>query len=248
MDKVKYKFQLISDIIEGSVISNGSLLIDSHFVYTNPAKIESVEVIKVNSEIKKIKSAKIYELKSHRIIVKQNNEKENIIISDEMDTNTIISNKCIKTVISDNINSCFIKSLKSSNIVKSVKYFNRGFLKKIFNKRDYDIIISEIIHHSWIFTSKKIAEELSKSGRFIPIGEKKNGFLWFGNIDNTPIYVSNSIDYNEIYAGNLNSISAIINKNAEIETFNSGNFYEEGLKITIEYLFINNGVKKIIVE
>ena len=36
--KVEYKFELMNDIIDLSVISNKSILLDSYQVYSNPAK------------------------------------------------------------------------------------------------------------------------------------------------------------------------------------------------------------------
>lgn len=246
--KLKYKFELMSDVINASVISNRSILIDSYQVYSNPAKIESVEVIKVDSIIKKIRNHKKYELEPHRIIVKQNSNDNNIIISDEIDIETIISNRNIQCVISENINSCFVKSLNSNCNTEIVKYYDRGFIRNLFIQRNPDDIINRIGECNWIFTSSKIADEISKSERFISIGEKTTGFNWYGNIDNINIYTDDNIDVNEIYVGRIDSIISIINKNAEIETFNCGNFYEEGLKITLEYVFHNNGIRKLIIE
>lgn len=245
--KVKYKFELMSDIIDLSVISNKSILLDSYQVYSNPAKIESVEVIKVNSLVKKVRKQKVYELKPHRIVVKQNSNDSNIIISDEIDIETIMNNKSIRGVISDNINYCFIKSLDKNCVVEIIKYYNRGIIKNIFSPRNPDQIIDKLGECNWIFTSKKIADELSKSEKFSPIGEKTHGFNWYGNIDNINVYIDDSIE-DEIYIGKMDSITSIINKNAEIDTFNCGNFYEEGLKITIEYVFHNNGIRKLIIE
>ena len=246
--KVKYKFELMSDVIDSSVISNKSILLDSYQVYSNPAKIESVEVIKVNSMIKKVRNHKTYELKPHRIIVKQNTNEDNIIISDEIDIETVMSNRRVKSVIAENINSCFIKSLNNNCIVEVVKYYNRGFIKNLFSQKKPDDIISKIGECNWIFTSKKIADEISKSERFTPIGEKTNGFNWYGNIDNINIYTDDNIQDYEIFVGKIDSIISIINKNAEIDSFNCGNFYEEGLKITLEYTFTNTGIRKLIIE
>lgn len=245
--KVKYKFELMSDIIDLSVISNKSILLDSYQVYSNPAKIESVEVIKVNSIVKKVRKQKVYELKPHRVVVKQNSNDSNIIISDEIDIETIMNNKSVRSVISDNINSCFIKSLDKNCVVEIIKYYNRGIIKNIFSARNPDQIIDKLGECNWIFTSKKIADELSKSEKFSLIGEKTHGFNWYGNINSINVYIDNSIE-DEIYIGKMDSITSIINKNAEIDTFNCGNFYEEGLKITIEYVFHNNGIRKLIIE
>lgn len=247
--KVKYKFELMNDIIDLSVISNKSILLDSYQVYSNPAKIESVEVVKVNSLVKKIRKQKVYKLEPHRIIVKQNsNDNNNIIISDEIDIKTVMNNKNVRNVISDNINYCFIKSLDKNCDVEIVKYYNRGIVKNIFSSRNPDLIIQKIGECNWIFTSKKIADELSKSEKLSLINEKTNGFNWYGNIDNINVYTSEYIK-DEIYIGKIDSITSIINKNVEIDNLNFSNFYKEGLKITIEYIFYNNGgIRKLIIE
>jgi hypothetical protein len=246
--KIKCKFELINNVIDLSVISNKSIILNSYQVYSNPAKIESIEVIKVNSMIKKIRNQKTYELKPHRIIVKQNKNDNNIIISDEIDIETVMSNRKVQSVISKKINSCFIKSLNNNCDIEVIKYYNRGFIKNLLSKRNPNDIISKIGECNWIFTSKKIADEISKSDKFISIGEKVNGFNWYGNIDNIFIYIDDDIKENEIYVGRIDSIMSIINRNSEIETFDCGNFYDEGLKITIEYTFINNGIRKLIIK
>jgi hypothetical protein len=248
--KVNSKYELIDNVIDLSVMSNKSIISNSYQSYSNKVKIESIEVIKINSVINKVKNKKkLFELKPHRIIVKQNKNNNNIIISDNLVyTETITTNKKIQNTIAENINSCFIKSLNNNCTIEYIKYYNRGFIKNIFSRRNPNDIINKIYGYDWIFTSKKIANEISKSNKFKLIDKKVNQFNWYGNFDKINIYIDDYIKENEIYAGKTNSILSIINKNYQIEKFNCGNFYDEGLKITIEFTFENNGIKKLIIE
>lgn len=248
-DKVKYKFELVKDVIDKSVLSKSDLISDVYYTHKNPANIEFVEVIKVNSHITKVRNSKIYELKPHRIIVKQSCE-SNIVISDELGIETVMSNKKVCDEISENINISFIESLDNNCTVDTMKYFNRGFISNLFSRRDPEQIISRLVNCNWVIISNKIFYELSKSDKLktSTISEKFKGLSLCGRIEHISIYVSDQIKDNEIYIGKLDSITAVFNRNAEVDTFNCGNFYEEGLKITLEYLFKNNGINKIILE
>ena len=43
-------------------------------------------------------------------------------------------------------------------------------------------------------------------------------------------------------------VESILNKNIEVELFECGKLYDDCIKISIEYLFENKGIKKIIIE
>ena len=247
-NKVKYKFELVNDVIESSVLSNSNIIGDVYYTHVNPAKIESVEIIKVNSHITKVRNHKIYDLSEHRIIVKQT-DNLNIIISDELGIETIMSNKKICDEISDTINSSFITSLDDNCEVELIRYFNRGVFANIFSKRNPDDIVDKIVDCNWVITSDKILGEISKSKK-VSLNDHtcKRGLIFYGKIDHVSIYISNEVKENEMFIGKMDSITSVFNRNAEVEQFECGNFYQEGLRITLEYLFKNNGIKKLIIE
>jgi len=251
-NKVKYKFELVKDVIDSSVLSCSDLIGDVYYTHANPANIESVEIIKIDKHIRKVRNHKSYELKPHRIIVKQSCD-SNIVISDELGMETVMSNKKVCDEISENINTSFIESLNNNCVVDTIKYFDRGFISNLFSKRDPEQIISKLVNCNWVIISNKIFDELSKSDKLkTSISEKFTipikGLSLCGRIEHISIYISDQIKDNEMYIGKLDSITAVFNKNAEVDTFKCGNFYEEGLKITLEYLFKNNGINKIILE
>lgn len=252
-DKVKYKFELVSDVIDSSVLSNTDLISDIHYTHTNPANIESIDVIKVNSIITKVREKKVYNLKPHRIIVKQTDD-NNIVISDEVEIETIMSNKKVCDEISETINTLFIESLNDNCNVENVQYFDKG-LFKIFSKKDPNKILNKITDCNWIITSSKMIDEISKSDIFKAVEPFKffiqqagKRLTLAGKVDHIYIYITDSIKDNEIFIGKLDSITSVFNRNLEVNIFDGGEFYKEGLEITIEYLFKNNGIRKIIVE
>jgi hypothetical protein len=242
---INVKITLVNDLINRSCLSNQNLMLDIFYVYENPAKIESIEIIKVNSVITKVRNHKEYKLSKHRIIVKQN-EKSNIIISDDIDSQTIITNTNISSQLSQNLDNCFIRSLKTN--VKSnkvVKYFKRGLIG-FFVKKSPEKLIEGLLNYNWIVTSPHIASEISKCKDFILIDDCKN-INHFGKIGSLNIFTNDDIK-SEIICGDINSITAIVNKDISIEEFNCGNFYKQGFKIMIEYLFSSNGVDKITIN
>jgi len=249
MNKVEYKFDLINEITEQSILGQ---LADSHFVYGNPAVIESVEVIKVNSVISKIRDRKEYQLNPHRIIVKQNDCK-NIIISDEIECETISINKLICCEISENVNLTFLNFLREhSENLKDIKYYNRGIIKNILSNRNPDNLISDISKYTngynWIMIPESIFNEISNSKNIELVSNKSKSIIKLvAKLNEINIYV-NPLLQNEVYIGKLDSVSSIFNKNLKIENCPHG-LYDEGIKITTEYAFIHkNNIRRILVK
>ena len=201
-------------IIRTSIVSNSDIILNTLFVDSNPVSIESVDVIKVDSKIKKVKTHKVYEL----------------------DTRSVLDCSDINQQICDLLNSEFINKVKSTNH-ESVRYFNRGFIKN-FTKKDPQIIINSINNCTWIITSDKICNELSKLDNYNLINRNISGITKSGNINNISIYTSDKIDENDIFIGNSDSVDIIINKNIK----------SDGKLIFIEFLFCVNGIRKIKLE
>ena len=183
-------------------ISQNIILVES-----NPARVESIETVKVKSQIRQIKTHMIYELSSKYL-----------------NPNSDISNSLTLDLILK------LKSKESTNI----KYFNRGLIKNLLG-RNPKIILDNLNNCDWIITSNKILDELSKLDNFKLIDKSISGVLSSGKINNISFYITDQIDENDIIIGNSDSITAIINKNI---------VFDRDL-VFIEFLFIDNGVRRL---
>lgn len=201
METISINTNTINSSILGE-ISQNTILVES-----NPARIESVETVKVKSQIKQIKTHMVYELSSKYL-----------------SPNSDISNSLTLDLILQ------LKSKESTDI----KYFNRGLIKNLLGKNP-KIILDNLNNCDWIITSNKILDELSKLDNFKLIDKSISGVLSSGKINNISFYITNQIDENDIIIGNSDSITAIINKNIVFDVD----------LISIEFLFIDNGVRRL---
>ena len=195
------------------------------FAEQNPALINFKKTIKENGEIKIIDETKSYKLTS---LITKNND-DNIMWS-------LLHN--------------FFVNLNFKSEKVDFKYFNRGFIKNLFTKKNPEKILNQIINYNWIITSENIITELSKIDGF-ELHEGSNSLIKLrGRFDfqyNTivifqiPKNITSFIHYkdNIIYCGNYDSITPVINKNVKIDNDN----------VTIEYLFYSKkDLKQIIIE
>ena len=183
-------------------ISQNTILVES-----NPARVESIETVKVKSQIRQIKTHMIYELSSKYL-----------------NPNSDISNSLTLDLILK------LKSKESTDI----KYFNRGLIKNLLG-RNPKIILDNLNNCDWIITSNKVLVELSKLDNFKLIDKSISGVLSSGKINNISFYITDQIDENDIIIGNSDSITAIINKNIVFDVD----------LVSIEFLFIDNGVRRL---
>ena len=201
METISINTNTINSSILGE-ISQNTILVES-----NPARIESVETVKVKSQIKQIKTHMVYELSSKYL-----------------SPNSDISNSLTLDLILK------LKSKESTDI----KYFNRGLIKNLLGKNP-KIILDNLNNCDWIITSNKVLDELSKLDNFKLIDKSISGVLSSGKINNISFYITDQIDENDIIIGNSDSITAIINKNIVFDVD----------LISIEFLFIDNGVRRL---
>ena len=135
--------------------------------------------------------------------------------------------------ISNSLTLDLILKLKSKEST-DIKYFNRGLIKNLLG-RNPKIILDNLNNCDWIITSNKILDELSKLDNFKLIDKSISGVLSSGKINNISFYITDQIDENDIIIGNSDSITAIINKNI---------VFDRDL-VFIEFLFIDNGVRRL---
>lgn len=171
-----------------TLFGNG-LFINIFFSDSNPSEIETIDISKIDSEIKEVKNTLIFNLNKYQI----------------PKTGLISLN------IRENIKNNLIFKLNFLSESFRLKYFNLGLIQKILKKRSVNILIDSFKYNDWIITSDKIISELSKSEDY----ESLQGYgdiRLVGKINNTLIYKMMDID-NTIYAGNNGSITGVFNKN-----------------------------------
>ena len=197
-----------------TLFGNG-LFSNIHFVDENPAKIETVEVKKINSEIKEIKDVKIFKLQRHSI------GKEGLPALN----------------IRENVKHSLIVRLNFASSMSELKYFNVGFFKKFFYKKDPKKILEAFNLRDWVITSEEIVSELSTLEEFVSLPGYSDVRL-VGKIGETMIFKVKDLE-NVIYTGGKDSITAVFNRN----------LFDEEMGIEIEYLIqTNKDLTKIMVH
>ena len=179
----------LDKILSLSILSKPEIILDIFYSDSNPAVIESIEILKVNSVIQRVKNHKTYKLESY---------------TESIDT------------IHTTINKEFIKVIDNNNkSVEIVKYFSRGLFKNIFIKRNPNLILDKLTNCNWVITSKKISDELSNLVDFVKSDELDSNFMKSGVIGDKSIYISKDISDDEIFIGDGDSVGAIFKSSAK---------------------------------
>jgi hypothetical protein len=244
--EVNLKLILANEIISTSFLSNPDLIQDIYYVYSNPAKIESIEVIKLNNVVNKVRNCTEYKLNSHRIIVKQR-ENSNQIISDELSPKSIQRNTNIGQKISENLDACLLKVLEQKFTVRGKINFFKRTLKTFFRKPTPVDLVNNFEGNNWIITTPEIGNELKSHPMFSLVDDRKE-INHLGDIGQLSVFTNSSIESGVVYSGNVSSLMAIINKDIKVEEFDAGDLWDKGFKINIEYLVFNHGVDKWIIK
>ena len=218
------QINLINDVLLNSVISNKQLIDEILFVNENPVKIEITKVMKVNSVISKVKEETTYKLQHFTTLI-ENPTKESII-----------------DLMISKINNFYLSSLCEQGNKEHITYYIKG-IKRFFKKRDTNILIDNIGEYcNWIITSDNIIKELSKSKKFIKIKDSESNPKLVGVIKNINVFSTNEIEKNLILTGSIDSTTCIFID--EIYLNKKSNIYDIG----VDYLFINRGIRKFILE
>lgn len=211
----------INDILSTSVISHKNLIGETLFVNSNPAKVESVEVKKVNSVIATSKKVNDYKLDS---------------------TTTEISNIDKSTLmfsISQLLDNKFIKSLELFE-TDELEFYKKGIMK-LFSKPNPQLIVDEVgEYYDWIITSPKIFNYLSKHKNFESIKDDKvTSIKLRGKINHLSLFVTDNIDSDILFKGGCKDSSSVMLDRFDISK-------ESNIYVKVDYLFINKGVRKLI--
>jgi hypothetical protein len=216
------QINLINDVLLNSVVSNKQLINEILFVNENPAKIEMIKVMKVDSVVSKVKEETTYKLEHFTTSI-ENPTKEGII--------NLFINK---------FNNFYLSSLSNQGNEETIPYYIKG-IKRFFKKRDTNILIDNIGEYcDWVITSGDIVRELSKSKDFVKVEDDTSNPKLVGIIKNVNVFSTNEIDNNLILTGSIDSTTCICLD--EIYLNKKSNIYD----ISVDYLFINKGIRKLI--
>ena len=116
-----------------------ALFSNIYFTDENPAKVEKIDISKINNEIIEVKNFQVFDLFKY----------------------DIPRSGLISLNIRENIKSNLLIKLNFSQ-KENLKYFNLGFIKNLFNKRNVNTLLKKFEGKDWIITYDNIISELSK--------------------------------------------------------------------------------------
>jgi hypothetical protein len=183
----------------------------------NPAIIKVEKIIKEDGKLKTITESNTYNLLS-------------LIINNEDD-------------IKHSLLNIFFTRLNFQSSSKEIKYFNRGFIRNLFTKRNSDTILDEVLNYNWIITTPDIIKEISTiegyqrcdGNSLVKLRGRFNC-----QFNDTLIFElpSNNFTNDVIYCGNFDSVTPVINRNKIVGKD----------EIRIEYIFqTKDNLKKLII-
>ena len=220
------RLDLINDILRYSIVSQNDLIGETLFVDTNPAQVDIVKVMKVNSVVTKVKESNNYILNTKKYTF------------DKFDKEKIVNEVGLSL---DNI---FIKSLNETSEEERLKYYKRGILN-IFKRNKPEEIVNQIGEYcNWIITSNKVINQLSRLDNFESVyNDIVSTIELRGKINNIKIFRSDDVDTNTIYIGHSSDCSSVFLKEIILNS-NIINIYDT----EVNYLFINKGIRKLLLE
>jgi len=212
----------INDILSTSVISHRNLISEILFVDSNPAKVESIEVKKVDNSIVRSKTTNEYKLDSTTSEIKS--------------LNSAVLMCSVSSILDDR----FLKSLETFG-TDELEFYKKGIFK-LFSKPNPQTIVDEIgEYYDWIIVSPKILSYLSKHKDFESLSDEKiTSIKLKGKINHLNIFVTDIIDNDIIWKGSCKDTSSVMLN--ELSIVEESNIYN----VTVDYLFINRGVRKLI--
>ena len=220
------RLDLINDILRYSIVSQNDLIGETLFVDTNPAQVDIVKVMKVNSVVTKVKESNNYILNTQKYTF------------DKFDKEKIVNEVGLSL---DNI---FIESLNEISEKERLKYYKRGIFN-IFKRNKPEEIVNQIGEYcNWVITSNKVINQLSKLDNFESVyNDIVSTIELRGKINNIKIFRSDDVDTNTIYIGHSSDCSSVFLKEIILNS-NIINIYDT----EVNYLFINKGIRKLLLE
>ncbi len=214
---------LTEDILIKTGIAYQDLIGEAIFVNENPAKIEIVNISKINSDIKRTVETKEYKLIHHSTEIREENFKN---------TSEIIS-KSIDRLLVDNI-------VKNTDDIEVVKYYKKK-LFGLLSTNNLDNLLSTTNYFNWVIVNNKVYKDLSKLPNFEKYSIKK-GISKIGVYNGISFFHSSNLDDDLVILGVSDSITAVFLQDISINQ--KSNIYDIG----IDYLFVNKNIRKLILE
>jgi len=252
LTKTTQEENIINKISKVTVVNQ---LVETIYVDDSIGSIESTKTLKEGHIVRETTEKIDYKLKTHRLIVKtQKNSDGHLVISDVPKNNTIFTNKCICDCASIAVNRTFISELKSSKkIVKNTfKFFKQGLLKRVFNENTDDKLVKNILDFghdcSWMIVPVFIFDIIKESEWFTEIENNSKSLIRKeGKLGEIDVYLNEDENDSIIYFANYDSITVVINNNIKIDRKPTvSNIYSEGKVVSVDYLFIENGLTKML--
>ena len=252
LTKTTQEENIINKISKVTVVNQ---LVETIYVDDSNGSIESTKTLKEGHIVRETTEKIDYKLKTHRLIVKtQKNSDGHLVISDVPKNNTIFTNKCICDCASIAVNRTFISELKSSKkIVKNTfKFFKQGLLKRVFNENTDDKLVKNILDFghdcSWMIVPVFIFDIIKESEWFTEIENNSKSLIRKeGKLGEIDVYLNEDENDSIIYFANYDSITVVINNNIKIDSKPTvSNIYSEGKVVSVDYLFIENGLTKML--
>ena len=211
----------INDILSTSVISHKNLISEILLVDSNPAKVESVEVKKIDSKVVTIKNSNEYNLESKSFIVKN------------------LSKSVLACSLSLLLDNAFIDSFKNKFTLDEALFYKKGLLK-LFSRPNPQVIINKSDLCDWLIVSPKVLKHLSRHKNFQELSDDKiTSIKLKGQINQLSIFVCNYVEKDVVYKGKTSDISSVMLN--ELNITQESNIYN----VKVDYLFINKGIRKL---
>lgn len=211
----------INDILSTSVISHQNLIGEILFVNSNPAKVESIEVKKVDSKIVTVKNSNEYNLESKSFTIKN------------------LSPSVIACSLSLLLDNAFIDSFKEQFLLDEIEFYKKG-LMKLFTRPKPQLIINEAEFCDWLLTSQKVFKHLSRHKNFQELSDDKVSSIKLkGRINHLNIFVCDLLEKDVVYKGkSSDSLCVMLD---ELNIIKESNIYN----VKVDYLFNNRGIRKL---
>lgn len=185
-------------------------------------------------------------LKKRNLIYK-NSIDEKIIITDEINSKTILFDTPVCDCVSERINREFSLEIENFNdvLIKKWKYFGRNFISKLFIHRDKKLLVKKILevgaNFDWVIISPRVLKSIENSNYFFKLEPafnstiSNNGYLKIDNL-RIDVYVNVDLEKEKIWFGNYKSMTLILKNKLDIKKGRSGSF-----SIGIDYQFVKTG-------
>ncbi len=246
MEQVTEQTSIVKQITNLSVFKE---LMQTILVDKSDGYIVVSEIVKDNNIIKEIANKIDFKLKSTRLIVKTNDQDlNNVIITDLPSDQTIFTNKPICDCATRNVNTIFsneLENLKNTELHK-INYFKQSFFSKIFRRMSVSQLEKEIdklsTKSSWMIISKNLMSLFNKFKLFTENQTECDKFIHLvGKFGDINVFVNPNEKKSKIYFGNYDSLTLIANEKVSFEKVKClSQTYPNSVEVKIDFLFIEN--------